>query len=379
MKIVIACNPFKGSMTSIEVSEAIKEGFRTVWRDAAILTAPIADGGDGTLDAVASSVEHERVELSVNDALGRSRESEYLLTEGGGAAVIEMAKASGLAMLDNSERNVMKASTAGTGELINDALCKGAKKVLVGIGGSATNDGGTGMAAVLGYRFLDGSGGEITPCGGNLGDIRSIDSSGVDEAVKGIEFLVASDVTNPLLGPEGASAVYGPQKGATDAQVKELDSGLANLAAIVRRDLGIDLEDFPGAGAAGGLGYGLMVFLGATLKPGIDLMIDATKLADKMNGADLAVTGEGRMDSQSAHGKAPFGVLELAKKNGVPVIAFCGGFEDEHELIRAGFSAVVPVVDGPMSVEDAVAGGCELTRRAAARVAALISMGARFR
>ncbi len=375
MKIIIACNPFKGSMTSLEAAAAIEEGFLSVWKTAEVVKVPIADGGDGTLDAVAFSVDCERVNMFVIDALGRRCKSEYLIIDNGKTAVVEMAKASGLAMLGRHERDVMKATTYGTGMLIRDALERGVRKVIIGIGGSATNDGGTGMATALGYRFIGDGGREIEPCGGNLQSIKSIDSSNIYSGIKSAELLVASDVVNPLLGPSGAAAVYAPQKGASDAQVKQLEKGLANLASVVERDLGKKSSSFPGAGAAGGTGYGLVVFLGARLEPGIDLMLDATKMAEKMKGADLAVTGEGRMDSQSAQGKAPFGVLRLAKKRGIPIIAFCGGLEDESGLKRAGFTAVIPVVDRPMRVENAVADSVGLTARAAARTAALIEAG----
>lgn len=371
MRIVIASNPFKGSLSGIEVSDRIAAGFRAGLGRVTIDKAPIGDGGDGTLDAVASSVKAERVFKTVPNPLGRRIKADYLLIDGA-RAVVEMARASGLALLKPEERDPMKASTFGTGLLIGDALERGARRFIIGIGGSATNEGGTGIAAALGYRFLDKNGKKIEICGGELKRIARIDAGNLNFHAREASFLVASDVTNPLLGPEGASAVYSPQKGASPAQAAKLEEGMTHLAGIVERDLGKYLRETPGAGAAGGTGYGLMVFLDAELRPGIDLMIDITGLDRRVKAADLVVTGEGRMDSQSAHGKAPFGLLRLAKKHGKPIVAFCGGVEDEDALHRAGFTAVFPIVNRPMSLEEAVRDGGELLERAALRAARLM-------
>jgi glycerate kinase len=379
MRIVIASNPFKGSMSGIEVADRIAAGMKAGFGGR--LTAdkvPIADGGDGTLDAVAASVKAKEFRMKAPDALGRARATRYLIIDGGATAVVEMALVSGLAMIGATERNPEAASTYGMGLLIADALKRGARRVIVGIGGSATNDGGAGMAAALGYRFIGADGREAMPRGGTLKNIKKIDDSGALAALAGAEILVACDVTNPLVGPRGASAVYGPQKGADEAMVKRLDAGLKSYAGVVERHFKRKFRNEPGAGAAGGAGFGLMAFAGARLVSGIDLMIDITGLDKRASGADLMVTGEGRMDSQSAQGKAPFGALKLAKKYGIPAIAFCGGVEEEDALCEAGFTAVFPIVDKPMSLEAAMSGGGELLERAARRAGRLLRAGMRM-
>jgi glycerate 2-kinase len=372
MRIIIASNPFKGSLSGVEVAERIAAGFKAGLGRVDVDLAPIGDGGDGTLDAIASSVKSERVCRTVLGPLGGKIRADYLLIDGGRTAVVEMARASGLALLREEERDPIKATTFGTGQLIKDALERGVERIIVGIGGSATNDGGAGIAAALGFRLLDKSGKEIERGGGGLKKLAGIDSCKRHERIGKVKFIVASDVTNPLLGPEGASAVYSPQKGASPAQVKELESCLARLATVVERDLGKKLAGAPGAGAAGGTGYGLMVFLDARLKSGIDMIIDITGLDARVKAADLVITGEGRMDAQSAHGKAPFGVLKLAKRHKKPIIAFVGGVEGEQSLHRAGFTSVFPIVNKPMALGDSVRDGGELLERAALRVARLI-------
>ncbi|HOO55252.1 MAG TPA: glycerate kinase [bacterium] len=372
MKVVIASNPFKGSLSGIEVADRIAAGFKSGMGRVSVDKVPIADGGDGTLDAVASSVKSERIFKRVRYPLGNSGKADYLLVDGGKTGVVEMARASGLALLKDSERDPVKATTFGTGQLIKDALDRGVKRIIVGIGGSATNDGGMGIAAALGCRFLDSKGKPVAPCGGGLSRVARIDMGKRHPGVAGVEILVASDVTNPLLGENGAAAVYSPQKGASPAQVRQLDAGLEHLADVVLADLGKDLRDYPGAGAAGGTGYGLMTFLEARLQSGIDLMIDITQLEKRVKAADLVVTGEGFMDSQSAQGKAPYGVLKLAKKYKKPVIAFCGGLVEEDSLNRAGFTAVFPIVDKPMALDRAIAEGGPLLEAAARRAARLI-------
>ncbi|MFA6448937.1 MAG: glycerate kinase [bacterium] len=375
MRIVIASNPFKGSMSGIEVADRIAAGFKAGLGRVAIDKVPIADGGDGTLDAVSSGVKSERIYKTVADPLWRRRKADYLLIDGGRTAVVEMARASGLALLKSNERNPEKATTFGTGELIRDALERGVKRVIIGIGGSATNDAGSGIAAALGCRFLDAAGKEIKPCGGELIRIASVDLKRLHKRVREVEFVVATDVRNPLLGPNGASAVYSPQKGASPAQAKRLEAALKHFSSVAEQDACRSLRNEPGAGAAGGAGYGLLVFLNAKLTPGIEMMIDITQLEKRVRKADLVVTGEGRMDSQSAEGKAPFGVLNLARKHGVPVIAFCGSVEGEESLREAGFAAVFPIVDRPMTLGKAMAEGGPLLEQAARRAAWLIKAG----
>jgi len=362
-------------MTSLQAADAIEKGLGAALGRISVDKVPIADGGDGTLDAIEAAVDSERVSKQVEDPLGRRRKADYLLVDGGGTAVVELARASGLALLKQEERNPLLTSTVGTGRLINDALDKGVKKVIVGIGGSATTDGGAGIAYSLGYRFLDAAGNQFKPFGKDLERIDRIDCEKVHPRLREVKFEVASDVDNPLLGVDGAAPVYSPQKGAGKSDVRKLEKGLARLADIVERDLGAHMRDFPGAGAAGGAGYGLMVFLGASLKPGIDLLIEITKLESKLKKADMLVTGEGRMDLQSAQGKAPFGVLKLAKKNKVPAIAFCGMVEQEKALLSAGFRAVLPIVDSPMELEEAISRGEELLERAAFRAGLLLKAG----
>ncbi len=373
MRVVVASNPFKGSMTAIEVADRIEAGFKAALGRVAVDKVPVADGGDGTLDAVEYGVKAERVRVSTVDPLGRQMKADYLLIDGGRAAVVEMARASGLALLKSNERNPEKTGTYGTGRLIRDALDRGVERVIAGIGGSATNDGGTGIAAALGYRFLDAKGKEIEPCGGALSKLSRIDASGSHPRLKEVKFTVASDVTNPLLGPRGATAVYSPQKGATPAQMVRLEAGLRRLADIAESGCKRRLRNVKGAGAAGGVGFGMMAFLGAETVSGIDMMIDITGLEARVKKADLVVTGEGRMDTQSAQGKAPFGVLKLAKKHKVPIIAFCGSVDGEESLLRAGFAAVLPIVDRPMTLEAAMADGGALLERAARRAARLIA------
>jgi glycerate kinase len=372
MRIVVASNPFKGSMSGIEAADRIEAGLKAGLGRVVVDKAPVADGGDGTLDAVAAGVKSERVYKKVSDPLGRRVKADYLLIDGGRAAVVEMARASGLVLLKSNERNPEGTTSRGTGELIRDALGRGVKRVIVGIGGSATNDGGAGIAAALGWRFLAADGKPVEPRGGELARVVRIDSRGVHPRLKDVEIIVASDVTNPLLGPNGAAAVYSPQKGATPQQVKRLEAGMKSFADVVEAALGRRLRDAPGAGAAGGTGYGLMAFLGAKLVSGISMMIEIARLEERVKKSDLVITGEGHIDSQTAQGKAPFGVLKLAKKHGVPVIAFCGGVEDEESLRKAGFTAVIPIADGPMTLEEAVAGGGALLERAVRRTAWLI-------
>lgn len=380
MRVVVAPNAFKGSLSSVEAAEAIARGWRAAVRGSRLELVPLADGGDGTLEAVAACGRVKRVGMKVRDPLGRPVRSHYLILKDEPAAVdtstvvdtstavVEMALASGLALLKPSERDPLKASTFGTGELIRHAMERGCRRVVVGIGGSATSDGGAGIARALGWRFLDGRGRELEPRGGNLGKTGSIDSSSVMPEVKKASVVIASDVKNPLLGPDGAARVYGPQKGASAGDVKLLESGLRRLAGVVKEQLGKDLAGRPGAGAAGGAGFGLMAFLGGRMVSGVDWMISLAGLEEKVRGADLVLTGEGRLDAQSLYGKAPLGVARVARRCGVPVVVFCGGVsEDEKKIYRRGFAAAVPIVNGPMPLEDAMKNAGALLERAAYR------------
>jgi glycerate kinase len=374
MNILVACNPFKGSLTSVEAGRIIARALKQCIPGVSVDQAPISDGGDGALDCLAAAAPSRRVRKTVPGPLGQPLSAEYLVFRDRPAAVVEMARASGLALLTRAQRNPMKATTLGTGMLIRAAIERGCREVIVGIGGSATTEGGMGAAAALGYRFLDARGRELFPNGENMARVRRLDASGVLPALAQTRIIAACDVTNPLLGRKGAAAMYAPQKGASPAQVAALEKGLKQLADTAAQTIGKDPRNAPGAGAAGGLGFGLMAFLNAELVSGIDMMIRATGLEERMRSASLLITGEGRMDAQSAHGKAPFGLLELANKHRVPAIAFCGAVQGEKELLKAGFKAVVPIPPGPISLEDAMAQAGPLLARAVIRSAGLIKI-----
>ncbi|MFP7754448.1 glycerate kinase [Thermodesulfobacteriota bacterium B35] len=355
MKIIAAPNAFKGSLTAAGAAAAMSRGIRRVLPEAEITEVPVADGGDGLVAVALEALHGERRRLLVTGPRFHLVEAEFCLVPAMNLAAIEMALASGLALLPETERNPMETTTLGTGELIKAALDLGVGRIIVGIGGSATNDGGMGMATALGVRFLDAEGHTVRPVGACLRDVRHIDMSGLDPRVAQVRFQALCDVDNPLTGPRGAARVYGPQKGATPAQVEELDAGLANLAAVIADDLGTDVATLPGGGAAGGLGAGLYAFLGAELQRGIDLILDLVGLAEKMTGADLVLTGEGQIDFQTASGKAPAGVAVLARKQGIPCIALAGSLGEKLEdLHRCGIDAVFTICPGPVSLEEAM-------------------------
>ncbi len=327
MKIVIAPDSFKENLTSLEVADELEAGFRRVWPDATYVKVPMADGGEGTVEALVAATGGSLVTREVTGPMGEKVQAAYGLLGDGKTAVIEMAAASGLPLVPRGERNPMLTTTYGTGELIADAIGRGVEEIIIGLGGSATNDGGAGMAQALGVRFIGPSGVPITEYlgGGRLHEVTAIDMSAAHPGLARVRVHVASDVTNPLCGEKGASAVYGPQKGATPEMVAALDANLAYLASLISRDLGIDVAEVPGAGAGGGIGAGVMAFTKAELKSGVELIVAATKLDEQMQGADLAVTGEGRVDFQTAFGKTPAGVAASARRHGVPVVAIGGG------------------------------------------------------
>lgn len=361
MKIVIAPDSFKGSLSSVEVVTLAETAIRELEEQTEIVRLPIADGGEGTVEAFHLSVGGEIYTETVADPLGRKVQASYCALPDG-TAVIEMAQASGLMLLKEQELDPLRTTTYGTGELIRHALDRGCRQFIVGIGGSATNDGGAGMAQALGVRFLDREGQELPFGGGALSRLDKIDCAGLDQRLYGSRFLVASDVSNVLCGPEGATAVYGPQKGATPPLVEELDSALANYARVIQNQLGIDVACRPAAGAAGGLGAGLMVFCRAEVRPGIDIVLDAARFEDTLQGADLVITGEGRVDGQSVQGKVPFGVAARVKKFGpipVVVLAGCVG-EGAEQLYGCGVDAIVPISDGSLTVKESMARAGEL-------------------
>lgn len=326
MHLLLAPDKFRGTLTARQAAEAFETGWRRARPGDTYDLAPLADGGEGTLEALVDALDGTMVGARVTGPLGELVDAEFGVADGpaGRLAVVEMARASGLSLPSRSRRDPGRASTFGTGELIQRALDHHPDQLVVCIGGSATNDGGAGMAQALGARLYDGSGDSIGPGGGSLVNLAGIDISLLDPRLRGVKVTVASDVDNPLCGPSGASATYGPQKGASPDVVRALDQGLAHLAAIALRDLGIDLKDEPGAGAAGGLGFGLMAFCGAHLRPGIDVVMEAVGLAQRVARSDLVVTGEGKLDQQSLHGKVPAGVLRLAGESEVNVYIVCG-------------------------------------------------------
>ena len=376
MKIVVAPDSFKECLTASEAAEAIAEGIRRVADDVEVVCVPMADGGEGTVEALVHATGGRFIERDVTAPLGDRTRARFGISGDGRTAVIEMASASGLPLVPPEKRNPLVTTTYGTGELIAAALDEGVEKILVGIGGSATVDGGAGMAAALGVKLSDAGGREIPRGGGGLAKLDRIDVSGLDARVKSVTVEVASDVDNPLTGETGAAHVYGPQKGATPEQVELLDEALARLAAVIRRDLHLDVASLPGSGAAGGLGAGLVAFLGAKLRLGVDMVVDAVGLAEKMKGADLVITGEGRMDRQSAFGKTPIGVAQTAKKLDIPVVAVVGAIgEGAEAVLNHGIDAFFSIHSGPMTLDEALRNAPQLLSQTAAHVMRLFLLG----
>ncbi len=386
MKIVIAPDSFKGNLTAKEASDAIEIGIRRVFSDAVIAKVPMADGGEGTVQALVDATKGKIVSAEVCDPLGNRIIADFgILGESSGdaitqkAAVIEMATASGLPLVPRNKRNPMLTTTYGTGELIKNALDNGCKMLIVGIGGSATVDGGAGMAQALGARLLDKDGKDIPRGGGGLEHLDKIDVSTLYSRLSEVTTTVACDVDNPLVGPRGAPAVFGPQKGATPEMVKLLDKYLDKFADIIKRDLGVDVKETPGAGAAGGLGAGLMAFLGAKLKSGIDIVIEASGLNQDVKDAHIVVTGEGKIDRQTIYGKTPIGVAKTAKKHGLPVIAFAGNIgDDSHIVYDNGIDALMSIISYPMTLEIAMERSHEFLANAVERAFRLINIGSRL-
>ncbi len=366
MKIVIAPNAFKDSMTAKEAAEAIRAGVARVVPDAKTPHVHVADGGDGLHQVFREVFPGEEKHLEVTGPLFAKIRAEYYYMPEQKTAVIEMARASGLALLKPEQRNARATTTTGTGELVLAAVRDGARKILVGIGGSATNDGGIGFATALGAKFLDASGKEVKPVGEDLPKIAKVDLSGLKFNPKEIAFEAVCDVDNPLTGERGASAVFGPQKGASPDDVRYLDAGLKNLAQRTRESLGVDISHMPGAGAAGGLGFGLASFVGATLRPGVDVVLDMVGIDKELKDADLAITAEGRIDFQTAFGKGPAGVGQRAKKQGVPCLALAGGLLGNiSNLHGIGIDACFSLCRAPMTLEEAIKNGPELLADAA--------------
>ena len=378
MKIVVAPQAFKGSISALDAAEAMRKGVLAVFPDADVVLVPVADGGDGTLETLVEGSDGEIREAEVTGPLGERRVSEWGAMGDGVTAVIEMARTSGLALVPLDRRDPLNATTYGLGEIVCAALDDGFRRFIMGIGGSATNDAGAGMAQALGIRLLDDAGNELPHGGAALANLIRIDMTGIDSRVRESSFLVACDVNNPLTGPEGASAIYGPQKGATPEMVHTLDAALLHFSEIVRKDLGADVNDLRGAGAAGGLGGGMVAFLDAELRAGVDIILDTVGLDDALEGADLVLTGEGALDYQTVYSKAPIGVAERARRRGIPVIAIAGTLGDRYRLVHEhGIDAALAITNAPMSLEEASTRAPDLIADAAEQAARMIKIGAR--
>ncbi len=376
MKIAIVCDSFKGSLAPLDVAEEIKAGFSRVFPEADYLCLPMADGGEGTVEALVQGTDGELVHCSVTGPLGTSVPAFFGISGNGKTAIIEMAAAAGLPLLKPEEYNPLRTTTYGVGELVRAALDRGCTHIILGLGGSATNDGGAGFAQALGARFLDQNGQELPPGGAALARLADVDLSSIDKRLSGVTLEGACDVISPLTGPQGASYVFGPQKGASPADVTCLDEALAHYARILSKRCGKDVAAVPGAGAAGGLGAGLLAFTDARLRPGVEIVSDQLRLDTRFRDVDLVITGEGRMDGQSAQGKAPMGVAQVAKAHGLPVIAIVGstgvGVDKMHQV---GIGAFFDTVPRPEALPDVLAQARENIRRTSENVAAVIRMG----
>lgn len=368
MRVVVAPNAFKGTLTASQAAAAIARGVREVFPQAEVLEVPVADGGDGTVEALVSAHHGKFSSVEVEGPLGDPVQAIFGTIEAGRTGVVELASASGLALIAADRCDPRKASTYGFGQLLQAVRGAEVKQVIAGIGGSATNDGGAGMAQALGYRLLDAAGHELPRGGAALVRLDRIDPAGFDPGWLSLNVMVACDVTNPLTGPQGASAVYGPQKGADEAAVRELDAALAHFAMVIERDLGKRVADVPGAGAAGGAGAGLMAFLDASLVPGAPLIVTASGFDEKIRGADLVITGEGRVDSQTAYGKAPGEVAKRAQAARIPVLLIAGSKAPGWEALSdLGVTAVVTLDEEGDNLQQLMGDAGEMLRRAAVR------------
>jgi len=376
MKIVIAPDSFKESLTAPEVAQLVANGFREILPDADYVLLPIADGGEGTVEAMVAATGGTLHQVPVTGPLGEAVEGFYGLSGDGKTAFIEMAAASGLALVPPDARNPLQTTSRGTGELVLSALDRGVRELIIGIGGSATNDGGAGMLQALGVHLLDENGKEIDPGGGGLGTLATIDVSGLDQRLAECRVQVACDVDNPLTGPSGASAVFGPQKGATAAMVAKLDANLKKFGTLLEKLTGNRIIDKPGAGAAGGMGAALLGVLNATLRPGVEIVIEAVGLEDVLANADLVITGEGKLDSQTASGKAPAGVAKAATRHGVPVIGLGGSLGKDLDVnTLSGFQAMFASVSRPCTLAVAIDEAGENLLQTARSIAAAVKIG----
>jgi len=379
MRIVIAPDSYKGSLSAFEVANSIARGMLKVFPLAEVLKVPIADGGEGTVEALVTATGGKMIVTEVSGPLNERVEACWGILGDGETAVIEMATASGLTLISKEKRNPLITTTYGTGELIKEALDRGLRKLIIGIGGSATNDGGAGVAQALGVKLLDGQGNELPHGGAALINLAEIDIAGLDKRLQESTIMVACDLDNPLGGERGASAVFGPQKGATPEMVAELDAALQNYQKIACKATGRNIAELPGAGAAGGLGAGLMFFTSAKLRPGVDIVIEATGLSDLVATADLVITGEGCTDFQTAFGKAPVGVAKLANQFGVPVVCLSGSLgQGHHDVLDCGIDALMNIIPCPICLEECMAGVDVFTEEAATRLGMLLKVGMRI-
>ena len=375
MKFVLAPDSFKESLTAKEVADAMEVGIKKIFKDAECVKVPMADGGEGTVQSLVDATDGKIYEVVVTGPLGNKVNAKYGILGDGQTAVIEMAEASGIHYVKKEDRNPLITTTFGTGELIKSALDKGVKKIIIGIGGSATNDGGAGMLQALGAKLLDKDNKEIPFGGGGLSELVKINLDDFDKRIKEVEIEVACDVSNTLTGKEGASAVFGPQKGATEEIIKILDENLHHYADIVNKTIGKDMENEKGSGAAGGLGFALLAFCDGKLNRGIDIVIKYADLSEKMKGASYVITGEGSIDSQTKFGKTPFGVSQVAKQYDIPVIGIAGNVgEGIDELYDLGFDSILSIMPGVMTLDKALSNAKENIENTLENVARLLSI-----
>ena len=373
MRVVVAPDSYKGSVSAVGVAAALERGVLRVFPQAEVRKIPIADGGEGTVEALVTATGGQMKQERVRGPLGEVVDACWGILGDGKTAVIEMAAASGLPLVPPDRRDPRITTTYGTGELIRTALDEGLRRIIIGIGGSATNDGGTGMAQALGAKFLAADGTELPPGGGALAQLKTIDLSGLDSRLTKTEITVACDVDNPLCGQRGAAAVFGPQKGATPAMVAELDAALGHFAGCARAATGRNVADLAGAGAAGGLGAGLLFFTPAKLRPGVEIVLEAVKFAEVVKDAAFVITGEGRTDFQTAYGKAPVGVAKVAKQFDVPVFCISGGLGDgADDVLAQGIDAVMSICSRPLSLDECMRDGATLIEEAAARLCRIL-------
>ena len=375
MKIVIAPDSFKESLTALEAATAIENGMKKILPEASFIKVPMADGGEGTVQSLVDATGGKIFTKTVTGPLGTPVDAFFGISGDEKTAVIEMAAASGLHLVPPGERNPLVTTTRGTGELIAAALGHGVEHIIIGIGGSATNDGGAGMARALGIKLLDSDGKEIGDGGGALNSLAAVNMDGIDKRLESVKIEVACDVDNPLTGIRGASHIFGPQKGATQEMVEVMDNNLHHFADIIRTDLGKDIEHVSGAGAAGGLGGGLMAFLSAELKRGVDIVLEATTLETHLLDANFVITGEGKIDGQTIFGKTPIGVAKTAKRHNVQVIAIAGNVSSDSEVVHEhGIDAVFSIVPGVITLEDALENASTYVERIAANIASVIKL-----